>query len=566
MIPTPYVPALEALYLSHKSKLQDVRSRCETASGDLEGPYLVSPNTAYAAVNQKVVFVGQQTNGWVTTDCDVSEQMKSYAAFNLGAAYYSSPFWNVIRKIEERLTGEQYCSVALNLNRWDQGGGTPSPHNLLILAELDFLLLEELRLLSPDVVIFLAGPSYEARVGTLLGGERINILGPAGRQLCEIRSPVVNSRVFSTYHPNYLRKSGLEDKVLDAIVTSIRLPQPQGEGASKRPDPGNTTRRLFDDQEFRYSMKGWIDALFAKTGKPVEHREAFEKLFWHKLKRIEAEFGDGRTFDLQAPLDEGDPESGTVYEFIEDFVGRDFEAYFVARDDRHRFSDEFALDVAMQMGAACGDLEEAISEAFARLMTSQVCDLTNPAYAEAFNACIRQGKSEDFAAHCAENVVSDFKARWTPCYEGAVERDRLIQSQLKKGRSLEVAKVYALKVALGTNEEYADVYAAQYARQLERGKTPAYAEEFARVYLEAFERSGSWDDEDPDNFRIEVMTEGHMLAKSKGFDPVYSSLFEDAYFREDAPSHETEEEALSRAEAEADAEMERRRQGLPPKP
>ena len=52
------------------------------------------------------------------------------------------------------LTDDSCNSAWLNLNRYDDTRQRPSPHDQQILSELDFLLLEELRELAPDLVIF----------------------------------------------------------------------------------------------------------------------------------------------------------------------------------------------------------------------------------------------------------------------------------------------------------------------------------------------------------------------------------------------------------------------------
>ena len=209
------------LYARNRAKILDVRSRCEVESGPLYGPYLLAPHDSYWNAGVKVAFVGHETKGWETSDCDVPRQMYCYHMFNLGSEYYSSPFWNVIRKLEHRLTGSTYCSAALNINRYDQDEGSPSWPNQQVLSELDFLLLEDLKLLAPDIVILFTGPHYEPRVERLLGRSRTVLDGHTERQLCEIEFPFLRGRVFRTYHPNYLRRSGLEEGVIEAVAKRV---------------------------------------------------------------------------------------------------------------------------------------------------------------------------------------------------------------------------------------------------------------------------------------------------------------------------------------------------------
>lgn len=215
------------LYTKYKSKILEIKSHCSD-NDKLNGPYLIAPNNAYWNATTKVAFVGQETNEW-TSNPDISEQMDTYRKFNLGEEYQKkcrSPFWSVIRKIEDALTGSTLSSAALNLNRFDQTrdnkkSKAPSTVNQLILSDLDFLLLEELKLIAPDVIIFLTGPHHDQRVARLLQGEIMPIDGFNQRKLCLIKSPMLTSMIFRTYHPGYLRRRGLAVKVIETISDAV---------------------------------------------------------------------------------------------------------------------------------------------------------------------------------------------------------------------------------------------------------------------------------------------------------------------------------------------------------
>ncbi len=215
------------LYNLHESKILEVKLRCND-NDKMNGPYLIAPNDAYWSATTKVAFVGQETNEW-TSKLDISEQMDTYRKFNLGEEYQKkcrSPFWSVIRKIEDALTGSTLSSAALNLNRFDQtrddqNSKAPSIGNQLILSDLDFLLLEELKLIAPDVIIFLTGPHHDQRVTRLLQGEMMPIDGFNQRKLCLIKSPVLTGMIFRTYHPGYLRRRGIAVKVIEAISDAV---------------------------------------------------------------------------------------------------------------------------------------------------------------------------------------------------------------------------------------------------------------------------------------------------------------------------------------------------------
>jgi hypothetical protein len=209
------------LYNQHKSKILEVKSRFND-NDKMNGPFLIVPNDAYQQAALKVAFIGQETNGWSNKPI-ISEQMTTYSNFNLAEnyKYRHGPFWSVIRKIETALTGSILSSAWLNLNRYDQDNKAPSISNQLILSELDFLLVEELKLIAPDVVIFLTGPHYDQRITSLLQGEKTPIDGFNQRKLCQIKSPALTGKIFRTYHPNYLRRASLEKDVIEAICDAV---------------------------------------------------------------------------------------------------------------------------------------------------------------------------------------------------------------------------------------------------------------------------------------------------------------------------------------------------------
>ena len=209
---------LYELYQANELSIREVKSRC---TGDMEGPFLIAPSNLYWTSAVKVAFVGQETHGWPSVE-DNRIQMQEYVDFNLGEEYYASPFWSVIRKLERSLTDSNFSSAWLNINRFDQAGGVPSDENKGVLSKLDYLLIKELKIISPDVVIFLTGPRYDSRLFKMLPSSTQAVDGFNERQLCRLIFDVLPASIFRTYHPNYLRRSGLEASVIQAISESVR--------------------------------------------------------------------------------------------------------------------------------------------------------------------------------------------------------------------------------------------------------------------------------------------------------------------------------------------------------
>ncbi|MBM5572092.1 MULTISPECIES: hypothetical protein [Deefgea] len=207
------------LYTSQLEEFKKINNQC---SGILQGPFLCSPGKKYLESAKKIIFVGQETNGW-PSNFDVEYQMKAYSEFDLGANYFSSPFWNVIRKIEKAISNDHYCSAWLNLNKFDENNKSPSAANLAILEKLDYILLKEIEFLSPDIVILFTGPKYDNRVTNLFNQVPQEIEGFNTRHLAEVRLVNRQFKIYRTYHPNYLRRSGLESKIIQAISLKANL-------------------------------------------------------------------------------------------------------------------------------------------------------------------------------------------------------------------------------------------------------------------------------------------------------------------------------------------------------
>ena len=209
---------LSSLYEQHKSKIFDIKQKC---IGNMNGPFLIHPPEAYWEANLKVAFMGQETTGWNYTGT-VPKQMAKHKNFALRKNHNRGPFWNVIRKFEKSLCVTAYSSSWQNLNRYDQDRKRPSKSNREILSELDFLTLKELEILHPDVVILFTGPVYDFRIKSLLGGVLVDVDGFKRRELCLIKSPLIDATIFRTYHPKYLRISGLEKKVIARITALVQ--------------------------------------------------------------------------------------------------------------------------------------------------------------------------------------------------------------------------------------------------------------------------------------------------------------------------------------------------------
>lgn len=204
------------LYQRHHSAFKSVLE--QHPGEDMAGPHLISPNALYEKQPYRLLIIGQETGGWSYHVEDLERQMKEYEMFNLGEHYYPSPFWNITRKVERILGNEPYSCAWANVSKFDHNNGRASGKVEASIASLDWLLREEIAILQPAVCLFYTGPAFDHRVrGIFPGVEYEEVAGQASRQMARLRHPDLPHHSYRSYHPNYLRQQGHEQRFLNTI-------------------------------------------------------------------------------------------------------------------------------------------------------------------------------------------------------------------------------------------------------------------------------------------------------------------------------------------------------------
>ena len=203
------------------SDFQHIQDICK--DDNISGAFLMSPNENYAKQPFPFLAVGQETYGWdvfseVVTEEECKEMLSFYEDFNTGKGYYATPFWNVIRKIETALGNEPYSCAWTNISKYDQDGGKPDAEHEKLFSIVDNLLIDEIKIIKPKVCIFFTGHSFDYRLEKIF--EQIEFIKVDGFDIdrfCQLKHPDLPILTFRTYHPKYLRMSGMEESVIDFI-------------------------------------------------------------------------------------------------------------------------------------------------------------------------------------------------------------------------------------------------------------------------------------------------------------------------------------------------------------
>jgi len=205
--------SLRELYQENKATLKKVRE-----SFIIEGPLLMEL-CAYYKQPIKLFIVGQETNGWRCCDNNDHESLLSaYSDFNMGEKYYSSPFWNITRKIEDIIGIARYSCAWSNINRYDHNGGEPKGEILNEIRTLDYLVAEEISVIQPDVCLFFINRKYDYRLHGLYPGIQMETInGLPFNHFVQLRHDSLPKYSFRTPHPKTIRIRKWEDAFIDAM-------------------------------------------------------------------------------------------------------------------------------------------------------------------------------------------------------------------------------------------------------------------------------------------------------------------------------------------------------------
>lgn len=201
----------------------------------LSSPLLIFPFGAYNSAKRKILFFGQQTQGWGDDFSNLSlgnyeDLFKEYENFNLGNGYYNSFFWRACKQIYSTLNTEcpENGFLWSNLVKIDQihedCSDRPDEKIESVIADAFPVVPEEVKILNPDVVIFFTGRYYDDRLKSTFEGVRfLPVEGFDNFLLVRLVHPLLPANSFRTYHPQYLIRSKNFELVKDKIVSLVEI-------------------------------------------------------------------------------------------------------------------------------------------------------------------------------------------------------------------------------------------------------------------------------------------------------------------------------------------------------
>lgn len=187
------------------------------------------------------MMVGQDSFGWYGEDEMKGEFNPKFPIKNLMSLYdlfvnkdhgYNSPFWNKYNELLNLCTTKGIGLIQTNisfLGYMQQKAGMNRELNSIFKD----VLLDEIRILKPNLILFFCGPEYDKHINDRLGkNEQERVLSNVDeRKFCELRfsDPKVidtlnGAKVYRTYHPSYLQRCSKNEwvkQVNEAIISSV---------------------------------------------------------------------------------------------------------------------------------------------------------------------------------------------------------------------------------------------------------------------------------------------------------------------------------------------------------
>ena len=233
----------EQLFLLYSSKWSNLSHKLNSVIKD-ENSLSIPTSPLFLCVDEekyeksaiKIMFFGQETNGWIENencyyngkDSDLKYLMDGYYDFfyNGRCWKHGGQFFNGI-KLFQKMMAEKFKNISIHYT-WNniikigkaEGIGRP-PMNIYEIEREHFSVIkDEINILKPDIIVFFTGPYYDKVITDNFGKLDFSALAPfSARQLSKINFHNIKKAV-RTYHPNYLWRNDI-GKYFSTIINSL---------------------------------------------------------------------------------------------------------------------------------------------------------------------------------------------------------------------------------------------------------------------------------------------------------------------------------------------------------
>lgn len=240
-------------------------------------------------------------------------------------------------------------------------------------------------------------------------------------------------------------------------------------------------------------LSEWMSEFFQTLNADAVHYPAFTRIFQKSLATVNGESNVNALTDHDTWYDPEEPSPVTCRQAVMENTGGIFKAYLSALYAGHTAAFAEACEVDIWLGES----EHAASQiAYQKLARSALSSPDDPAYHDAYQACIHQGFSEEHARRCAE-FLFDYDLSFPRAKKAAGDYIAAEQKCLAQGYSALRARVYAEQILAN---EYIPEAVEQYAKFIDdrvaNGKTELEARRLVDAFMEHCDRFGPNDESD----------------------------------------------------------------------
>lgn len=223
--------------------LQVLREQRMSTDKDIQPAYplliKIKDEAKYKNADLKIMIFGQETNRWETevssikipTEESVKHIDETVNAFmdvhikHRSRTDLKTPFWIPFKKLNE-LTSEMNCELIWNniYKIGNRGKNKNRPHKQIRNLENEYfdVIPDEISILQPDVLLFLTGPGYEARVDKKFGIVDYQSFSSIEKRKLARISLSNGILAYRTYHPGHLNRKRLLNEYLKLIIDDIK--------------------------------------------------------------------------------------------------------------------------------------------------------------------------------------------------------------------------------------------------------------------------------------------------------------------------------------------------------
>ena len=191
----------------------------------------VPPN--YEKMKYKILIVGQENNGY-GYETEPKKSMLFTLDFQSNRYYDNAPFFSFpysfcasINDCDNEKYSKKSYLAWVNLKEFSFETSSKKPLNEKAQNIIDNeynILEEEIKIINPDIVLFLTGPYYDYYIEKQLKGVEFKTVENYGiRQFARVEHEALPKNSFRIYHPVYLRRRGLENNYLEKLKKECGL-------------------------------------------------------------------------------------------------------------------------------------------------------------------------------------------------------------------------------------------------------------------------------------------------------------------------------------------------------